>query len=63
MLSVLWIGTEKGIEKKIIDKTNIPIEYINFSGIEEKDYLQYIKLTVLKIKIATIQAENIDKKI
>ena len=29
-ITILWIGTKNGIEKKIIEDTNIPIKYINF---------------------------------
>ena len=57
-VSILWIGTENGIEKKIIGKTNIPIKYINFSGIRGKGLLQYIYLPK-KLIIATFQAIKI----
>ena len=47
---VLWIGTERGIEKNIIGNSEIPIKYIEFSGIRGKGVLPYIKLPYKLIK-------------
>jgi UDP-N-acetylglucosamine--N-acetylmuramyl-(pentapeptide) pyrophosphoryl-undecaprenol N-acetylglucosamine transferase len=49
-VSVVWIGTKKGIENKIVSKEKIPIEHINFSGIRGKGYLEYIKLPFYSLK-------------
>ena len=49
-ISVLWIGTEKGIEKIIIGNSKIPIKYIQFSGIRGKGIFSYIKLPYKLIK-------------
>ena len=57
-ISILWIGTENGIEKKIVGNTNIPIKYINFSGIRGKGLFAYINLPV-KLIVATLQAMKI----
>ena len=57
-ISILWIGTKNGIEKKIVSNTNIPIKYINFSGIRGKGLLAYINLPV-KLIVATFQAMKI----
>ena len=43
-VSVVWIGTKKGIENKIVSKEKLHIEHINFSGIRGKGYLGYLKL-------------------
>ena len=57
-ISILWIGTENGIEKKIVGNTNIPIKYINFSGIRGKGLFAYINLPV-KLIVAIFQAMKI----
>ena len=57
-ISVLWIGTENGIEKKIIGDTDIPIRYIQFSGVRGKGILGYLKLP-MTLLIATFQAIKI----
>lgn len=49
-ISVLWIGTKKGMEKNIIEDTNIPIEYVDFSGIRGKGLLIYLKLPYMLLK-------------
>ena len=42
--SVLWVGTKKGIENKIVPEAEILIEYVNFSGLRGKGLFAYIKL-------------------
>ena len=60
-ISILWIGTENGIEKKIIGDADIPIKYIKFSGIRGKGLFSYLKLPVTLL-IATFQAFKILKR-
>ena len=60
-VSVLWLGTKEGIEKKIIENSEIPIQYINFSGVRGKGLLPYIKLPT-KLIISIFQAFIIIKK-
>ena len=54
-ISILWIGTKNGIEKKILEDTNIPIKCINFSGIRGNGLIAYIKLPI-KLLVAIFQA-------
>lgn len=60
-ISILWIGTKKGIEKKIIESEKIPIKYINFSGIRGNGMFAYIKLPI-KLVVAIFQAIIILRK-
>ena len=60
-VSVVWIGTKKGIENKIVSKEKIPIEHINFSGIRGKGYLEYLKLPFYLLK-AIIEAVVVIRK-
>ena len=54
-ISILWIGTKNGIEKKILEDTNITIKYINYSGIRGNGLIAYIKLPI-KLLVAIFQA-------
>ena len=60
-IKILWIGTVKGMENKILSDTNIDIKHIDFSGIRGKGIIPLIKLPFRLIK-ATIQAFIIIKK-
>ena len=58
---MVWIGTKKGIENKIVSKEKLPIEHINFSGIRGKGYLAYLKLPFSSLK-AIVEAVAVIKK-
>ena len=60
-ISVLWIGTKNGMEKKIVESSGIPIKFVNFSGIRGKGLLTYIKLP-FKLSLAIYQAFTIVKE-
>jgi len=60
-IKILWIGTVKGMENKILSDTNIDIKHIDFSGIRGKGIIPLIKLPFRLIK-AIIQAFIIIKK-
>ena len=60
-IKILWIGTIKGMENKILSDTNIDIKHIDFSGIRGKGIIPLIKLPFRLVK-ATIQAFIIIKK-
>ena len=60
-IRILWIGTAKGMENKILLDTNIDIKHIDFSGIRGKGIIPLIKLPFRLFK-ATIQAFIIIKK-
>ena len=60
-IKILWIGTAKGMENKILSDTNIDIKHIDFSGIRGKGIIPLIKLPFRLIK-AIIQAFIIIKK-
>ncbi|MAR77418.1 MAG: undecaprenyldiphospho-muramoylpentapeptide beta-N-acetylglucosaminyltransferase [Gammaproteobacteria bacterium] len=60
-IKILWIGTAKGMENKILSDININIKHIDFFGIRGKGILPIIKLPFRLIK-ATIQAFIIIKK-
>ena len=60
-ISVLWIGTEQGIENKIVTDAGIKIEHINFSGVRGKGLIALVKMP-LKLVKATIQSLIIIKK-
>ena len=60
-ISVLWIGTEQGMENKIVADENIKIEHINFSGIRGKGLITIVKMPFKLVK-AIIQSLIIIKK-
>lgn len=60
-ISILWIGTKNGIEKKIIEDAKIPIKFVNFSGVRGKGLLTYIKLP-FKLLVSIFQAFYIIKE-
>ena len=47
---VLWIGTTRGIEKKIIEAESINIKYINFQGIRNKGFITILKSPFLLLR-------------
>ena len=43
-ISVFWIGTTRGLEKKIVPKYKIPLFYLNFGGVRGKSLKQIFLL-------------------
>ena len=60
-IDIIWIGTKKGIEKKLVEKEKIHIDFIDFSGVRGKGLFIIMKLP-LKLIRATYQAFKILKK-
>ena len=60
-IPVLWIGTEQGMENKIVTDANIKIKHINFSGIRGKGLITLVKMPFKLVK-AIIQSLIIIKK-
>ncbi len=60
-IKILWIGTPKGMENKILSDVNINIKHIDFFGIRGKGILSLMKLPFGLIK-ATVQALIIIKR-
>ena len=40
---VVWVGTQKGLEAKVVTKEGIPIEWLTVNGIRGKGVLQKLK--------------------
>ena len=60
-IDIIWIGAKQGIEKKLVEKEKIHIDFIDFSGVRGKGLLIIMKLP-LKLIRATYQAFKILKK-
>ncbi|HEX3036872.1 MAG TPA: undecaprenyldiphospho-muramoylpentapeptide beta-N-acetylglucosaminyltransferase [Thermodesulfobacteriota bacterium] len=46
---VLFVGTRKGMEGKVLSKTNYPLEYINSGGIAGKNIIQSLRGVALAL--------------
>lgn len=57
-VKVTWIGTEKGLEYRVIPAANIPLEIISISGLRGKGLLNLL-FVPLKLVVAVIQVINI----
>jgi UDP-N-acetylglucosamine--N-acetylmuramyl-(pentapeptide) pyrophosphoryl-undecaprenol N-acetylglucosamine transferase len=57
-IEVVWLGTRKGLEARVIPEAGIELEYISISGIKGRGLLQWI-LAPFRILIALIQAMRI----
>ncbi|THB71648.1 MAG: undecaprenyldiphospho-muramoylpentapeptide beta-N-acetylglucosaminyltransferase [Gammaproteobacteria bacterium] len=59
---VIWLGTEKGLESKIIPKEGIDIEYIRIGGLRGKGFFHKL-IAPFKIVDAVVQALKIIRRI
>ena len=59
---VVWLGTEKGLESKIVPKEGIDIEYIRISGLRGKGLLHKL-VAPFKIIDAVLQAYKIMRRL
>lgn len=59
---IVWLGTEKGLESKIIPQQGIDIEYIKIGGLRGKGALSLL-LAPFKIVYALLQAIMIIRKV
>ena len=46
-LDVVWLGTRKGIESKVVPENQFVIHYINVAGVRGKNLLSWIKAPIL----------------
>ena len=53
--SVVFVGTEKGLEKTIVPKAGFPLEFIDIGGLKGKGGLDLVR-TVLRVPKGFIQA-------
>ncbi|MDB6095970.1 MAG: murG [Francisellaceae bacterium] len=53
-----WLGTHQGLEKEIVNSHNIPLHYINISGIRGKNMLTLLKAP-FKMIIALYQSMRV----
>tara|TARA_R110002110_G_scaffold121431_2_gene297219 strand:+ start:56235 stop:57338 length:1104 start_codon:yes stop_codon:yes gene_type:complete len=58
---VHWLGTKQGIEHRLVPQNNIPISYINISGLRGKG-LKKLLLAPFKILKAILQALSLLRK-
>ncbi|MBL4827179.1 MAG: undecaprenyldiphospho-muramoylpentapeptide beta-N-acetylglucosaminyltransferase [Spongiibacteraceae bacterium] len=61
-INVQWLGTKKGIESKLVPAADIPIHYINVSGLRGKGLLSLLKAPV-NIISAVFQALQVIRQL
>ena len=59
---VHWLGTEKGIESRLIPDAKIPLHFLTVQGVRGKGVLGLLKAPLL-ISGAILQARSVMKKI
>jgi UDP-N-acetylglucosamine--N-acetylmuramyl-(pentapeptide) pyrophosphoryl-undecaprenol N-acetylglucosamine transferase len=57
-IEVVWLGTRRGLEARIVPEAGFPIEYISISGLRGKGVLGWL-LAPVRLSIALGQAVNI----
>jgi UDP-N-acetylglucosamine--N-acetylmuramyl-(pentapeptide) pyrophosphoryl-undecaprenol N-acetylglucosamine transferase len=60
--SVHWLGTEKGIESRLVPEAKIPLHFLTVEGVRGKGFLGLLKAPAL-IARAIMQARAVIKKI
>lgn len=61
-MEVTWVGTEKGLEHRVIPAANIPLEIISISGLRGKGLLNLL-FVPLKLVVAIAQAIKIFSRV
>lgn len=61
-VKVTWVGTEKGLEHRVIPAANIPLEIISISGLRGKGLLNFI-FVPMKLVLAVAQVIKIFLKV
>ena len=61
-VEVTWVGTEKGLEHRVIPAANIPLEIISISGLRGKGLLNLL-FVPLKLVVAIAQAIKIFSRV
>jgi UDP-N-acetylglucosamine--N-acetylmuramyl-(pentapeptide) pyrophosphoryl-undecaprenol N-acetylglucosamine transferase len=59
---VHWLGTQKGLESRLVPEAQIPLHFISISGLRGKG-IKTLLMAPLKIVAAILQAKKIIKKI
>ncbi len=59
---VVWLGTRKGLESKVVPAARIQMEWLSISGLRGKDVLALL-LAPLRLLVACIQAARVIVKI
>jgi UDP-N-acetylglucosamine--N-acetylmuramyl-(pentapeptide) pyrophosphoryl-undecaprenol N-acetylglucosamine transferase len=57
-IEVVWLGTRRGLEARIVPEAGFPIEYISISGLRGKGILGWL-LAPVRLSIALGQAVNV----
>ena len=60
-LDVVWLGTRKGIESKIVPENKFVIHFINVAGVRGKNLLSWIKAPIL-LMMAVISSVSLIRK-
>ena len=61
-IKVTWVGTEKGLEHRVVPAANIPLEIISISGLRGKGLLNLL-FVPLKLILAIVQVIKIFLKV
>lgn len=57
-----WLGTEKGLEARVVPEARIPIHYISISGVRGKGWRSLL-LAPWRLLVAVIQAAKVIRKL
>ncbi|MDX5151812.1 MAG: undecaprenyldiphospho-muramoylpentapeptide beta-N-acetylglucosaminyltransferase [Acidiferrobacterales bacterium] len=57
-IEVVWLGTRKGLEARVIPEAGIEVEYISISGLKGRGILQWM-LAPFRVLVALVQALRI----
>jgi len=61
-VKITWVGTEKGLEHRVVPANNIPLELISISGLRGKGLLNFIFVPV-KLVLAIAQTIKIFRQV
>lgn len=60
-IDVVWLGTRRGLEARVVPEAGIDLEYITISGIKGRGWLQWLLMPV-RVMIALAQALKIIRR-
>lgn len=61
-IEVHWLGTQKGLESRVVPEANFPIHYISITGLRGKGFKELLKAP-FRLLVAIKQAKKIIQKI
>jgi UDP-N-acetylglucosamine--N-acetylmuramyl-(pentapeptide) pyrophosphoryl-undecaprenol N-acetylglucosamine transferase len=61
-INVEWLGTRRGIESRLVPAANIPIHYVNISGLRGKGVMGVIK-SLLQVVISLFQTLQVLRRL